>query len=107
MIKLNLSDNGVTLSGELTRHTVPKLANKPATMLFNQIIKQAQQQNVFILDLNDVVKVDTAGLAWLLAQVEIAQANACQLTLAHLPSELIKLAKLSAVDSFLPINSSL
>ena len=97
-IKFTLSDEGGQLSGELTRHTVPKLSNK--------VVKQLIANSAIILDLKQVKKVDTAGLAWLLALVEQAQVNACQLTLTHLPSDLIKLAKLSAVDDFLPLSSS-
>lgn len=97
-----LSDNdGVftgKLSGELTRHTVPQLSEKISNKLLSN--------NIIILDLLEVTKIDTAGLAWILAQIEIGQANACQLSLSHLPSDLIKLATLSGVDSFLPLHSS-
>ena len=92
------SDEGGLLSGELTRQTVPQLPNK--------VVRQLISNSSIMLDLKQVKKVDTAGLAWLLALVEQAQVNACQLTLTHLPSDLIKLAKLSAVDDFLPLASA-
>ena len=86
------------LSGELTRHTVPQLSEKISNKLLSN--------KIVVLDLLEVTKIDTAGLAWILAQIEYGQANACQLSLSHLPSDLIKLATLSAVDSFLPLHSS-
>jgi phospholipid transport system transporter-binding protein len=91
------------LAGELTRQSIPQLVKEQAT---NKLFGYQKVKRV-VVDLKKVSKVDTAGLAWLLQQIEIAQANACQLTFAHLPSELIKLAKLSGVDGFLPVESSL
>ena len=89
------------LEGELTRHTVPQLTNKHSKKLFSCATNKNEIKNIVTLDLCKVTKVDTAGLAWLLQQIELAQANPCQLVFAHLPSELIKLAKLSGVDDFL------
>lgn len=83
------------LTGELTRHNVPSLPRN--------LSKQLVSKPAAVLDFTKVTRVDTAGLAWMLAQVELAQANACQLVFAHLPSELIKLAKLSGVEDFLSI----
>jgi phospholipid transport system transporter-binding protein len=90
------------LVGELTRHSIPHLVKEQAsdTLFVSDKVK------CVVIDLKEVSKVDTAGLAWLLQQTEVAQANACQLAFAHLPSELIKLAKLSGVDGFLPVDSS-
>lgn len=89
----DLKANYGMLTGELTRHTVPQLTDKQSKQLLNKPL--------VTLDLSKVSKVDTAGLAWLLLQIELAQAKPCQLVFAHLPSELIKLAELSAVDDFL------
>ncbi len=95
-IALTFSGQDASLVGELTRHTVPSLSGKAAGKLFTS--------HLVVVNMTKVVKVDSAGLAWLLAQVEIAEAKACQLRFAHLPSELIKLARLSAVEHFLPID---
>ena len=64
-IKFTLSNEGGALSGDFTRHTVPKLANK--------IVKQLLTNEKAVLDLKEVDAVDTAGLAWLLALVEAAE----------------------------------
>lgn len=85
------------LSGELIRQTVPTISVKQ----WRGYYKQTQ----VVIDLANVAKVDTAGLAWLLTQVEIAQANTCQISFEHLPSSLIKLAQLSSVDALLPKHS--
>ncbi|WDE04403.1 STAS domain-containing protein [Thalassomonas viridans] len=94
-IEFALSAQGGTLSGEFTRHTVPTLAA-------NTIKKLLKNDNA-VLDLKAVSGVDTAGLAWLLALVEQAEKARKEVTLKHLPEDLLKLAKLSGVDHFLPI----
>jgi len=97
-IKLDVHSELAILSGDLIRQTVPSLSVKE--------INRFLQQKSVIINLAQVNKVDTAGLAWLLRQVELSQANACQLSFEHLPSSLIKLAALSAVDGFLPVHTS-
>lgn len=96
IITLKIIHDTALLSGELTRQTVPSISESDSRKFLKQ--KKAT------LDLAAVTKIDTAGLAWLLTQVELAKVNTCQLSLVHLPSGLIKLAQLSSVDSFLPIN---
>jgi phospholipid transport system transporter-binding protein len=95
-IKLNFVNGGAELCGELTRHTVNQLSMKKCSPLF--------QQQKCELNFSKINRTDTAGLAWLLAIVEQANIKSCQLSFNHLPTDLIKLAKLSAVDTFLPIS---
>jgi|TARA_B110000090_G_scaffold191219_1_gene223678 phospholipid transport system transporter-binding protein len=97
-ISLTITNDIVTLSGDLIRQTVDTIS----TEQFKCFLKQESAT----IDLAAVNKVDTAGLAWLLSQIELAQANACQLCFKHLPSSLIKLAALSSVDKFLPVHRS-
>jgi len=97
-ITLKIINDTAILTGELTRQTVHLLSEYDSRSLL--------KQNMAKIDLAAVNKIDTAGLAWLLTQVELAQANTCQLSFVHIPSGLIKLAELSSVDSFLPINLS-
>lgn len=94
-IKFTLSNEGGALSGDFTRHTVPKLANK--------IVKQLLNNEKAVLDLKEVGAVDTAGLAWLLALVEAAEKAHKKVEFVRFPDDLLKLAKLSGVDHFLPI----
>jgi len=94
-IEFALSGEGGALSGEFTRHTVPTLAGNT--------IKKLLKNDHAVLDLKAVSGVDTAGLAWLLALVEQAEKAHKKVALIHLPEDLLKLAKLSGVDHFLPI----
>lgn len=96
-IIFSLSNDGGELVGDLTRHTVPTLAHSIGSQLFNQ--------SSSILDLSQVNKVDTAGLAWLLALLEQAEHKTCEVIFANFPAELVKLAQLSGVDTFLPVYS--
>lgn len=84
------------LDGELTRTSI--------TPLFEKKSLEITSQKMSIVDLSKVKKVDTAGLAWLLVLVEQAKSKSCKLSFEFLPQDLLKLAKLSAVDTFLPIN---
>ncbi|MFD2165026.1 lipid asymmetry maintenance protein MlaB [Thalassotalea euphylliae] len=92
-LTLNISDKTTVLSGDLNSATVATISSKHQAKIVNS--KQ------MTLDLSDVKDVDTAGLAWLLYLVEQALNTKCQLTFAHLPDDLLKLAQLSAVDDFL------
>jgi phospholipid transport system transporter-binding protein len=89
-------DSKVTFSGELTLATINSSFEKKS---YN-MLKPGQ----LTLDLSNILKVDTACLAWLLAMMEQSVKKGCQLTIDNLPNDLIKLAKLSSVDLFLSKN---
>lgn len=89
-------DSKVTFSGELTLATINSSFEKKS----KNLLKSGQ----LTLDLSNILKVDTACLAWLLAMMEQSVKKSCQLTIDNLPNDLIKLAKLSSVDLFLPKN---
>lgn len=55
------------------------------------------------IDLSDVERADSAGLAWLINAVRDAKQNGVSITLLNMPEKLHKLAKLSSADSFLPV----
>jgi phospholipid transport system transporter-binding protein len=94
-----LTENSILFTGELTRHTVPNIPHQLSkTLLTNAVVNASS----VVLDFKSVSTIDTAGLAWLLLQVEHAQAANCQLHFTSLPSALIKLAQLSSVEEFLP-----
>ena len=89
-------DSKVTFSGELTLATINSSFEKKS--------KNLLKSGKLTLDLSNILKVDTACLAWLLAMMEQSVKKGCQLTIDNLPNDLIKLAKLSSVDLFLPKN---
>lgn len=95
MFSFELLKDKLTLSGELTRHT---LNNKNY-----QDVNAALKVKKLIVDLEDVTKTDTAGLAWLLFLVEQTKKNNSELHFTNVNCDLIKLAKLSNTDSLLPI----
>lgn len=95
MIDVQQVEHKAIISGMLTRATI--------TRNFDKKYRKIVNDKKVIIDLANVSKVDTAGLAWLLMLVERAGENACQITLTNLSEDLLKLAKLSAVDTLLPI----
>lgn len=95
MIDVQQVEHKAIISGMLTRATI--------TRNFDKKYRKIVSDKKIIIDLANVSKVDTAGLAWLLMLVERAGKNACQITLTNLSEDLLKLAKLSAVDTLLPI----
>lgn len=59
-----------------------------------------------MLDFSQVDEVDTAGLAWLLRLLALAKDKNIILELYALPEQLIRLAKISHVDTMLPIKTN-
>ncbi len=55
------------------------------------------------IDLAGVSTTDTAGLAWLINLLAEARSSECQVHLTNVPSGLIKLAKISDIESLLPL----
>ncbi|MBL4908677.1 MAG: STAS domain-containing protein [Alteromonadaceae bacterium] len=93
---LSVENEQYLLTGELTRHTVPCLS-------FKKLKKILAADNASF-NFSHIDKVDTAGLAWMCALLEQANKQKCQLSFIHIPEQLAKLAKLSGVDDFLPID---
>ncbi|WP_189378415.1 STAS domain-containing protein [Thalassotalea profundi] len=93
-VEITMNDNDISLVGELTQQTISHALEKKAKAFF-------QKKNV-VINLAGIKKVDTAGLAWLLTLVELASINTCTIGFTHLSEELQNLAKLTAVDAFLP-----
>ncbi len=93
--KVALNHGTLTISGELSRHSVSD-------------IKDGGYENWFAhgainVDLSNISKVDTAGLAWLFYLLEQAQRYSCHLSFSNIPEKLTKLITLSGVDGLLPI----
>lgn len=94
LIKATINDNTISLEGELTRHTLMQVSKKA--------IESLRNNEQMVVDLNQVSKVDTAGLAWLFYLLEQAQVVNCQLSFANLPTKLDNLINLSGVEGILP-----
>lgn len=93
--KLSLNNDCIVVSGLLTRDAISKGFEKKAT----ELLSQPQLK----VDLSAVERGDTAGLAWLLLLVEQANQRNVALQFINIPEDLQKLAKLSAVSPFLPV----
>ncbi len=84
----------VSITGDLTRQTVPLIKkNQTAELLSGQLTT---------IDFSQIGKVDTAGLAWLFWLLEQSYKNNMQLRFVNMYEDLLKMAKLSGVDDFLP-----
>lgn len=95
MIEIIKQQEQLLLTGELTRKTVNSSFEKKAAAFITK--------DIVLLDLSAVSRVDTAGLAWLLLVLEQTKKQRQEIHFINIPQELIKLAKLSAVDTFIPI----
>lgn len=92
---LSLDESTLMIKGALTRQFISQ-----------KLISEAEDLSTLdkmSVDLSDVSQVDTAGLAFLLLLIEKANKAQIVLTFKHLPNDLLKLAKLSAIDSFLSV----
>ena len=90
----NASATQVMISGELTRHSISGKQQK----VFKNIVVSSSQD----IDLSGVNKIDTAGLARLIALFEYATTKQFSISYSQAPQELVKLAQLSGVTDFLP-----
>lgn len=98
MIDIQQEDQKAIFSGALTRATiVPAFDKKYRHLVDNERV---------IIDLGKVNQIDTAGLAWLLLLIQLAASKSCDISLTNLPDDLVKLAKLSAVDTLLPLENT-
>ena len=89
-----LDKNTALFNGELSRLTINK-------RLENDLLQSLAKKDI-VIDLVNINKVDTAGLSLLLMFVENAKKTNNEISLHNIPDDLLKLAKLSAVDFFLP-----
>ena len=94
-ITLNITTTGIEFSGELTRHSIMQITKKSIKTLF--------LPSSTTLDLAQITRIDTAGLAWLFYLLEQASVDNCDLSFANIPSKLDKLIRLSGVVGFLPV----
>ena len=90
------ADNTVVLSGELNMETVPGLLDRMPVSLDKPGIELS-------IDLKGVTRSDSAGLALLVEWMQHAQQRQCHLRFAHLPQQLLDIARVSGLDSILPL----
>ena len=81
------------LIGELSFETVPGLVSA-GEQLF-------QSDNKVLLDLSQLERSDSAGLALLMSWLRQARHKRCELRFQQVPEQLLRLARVSAVDQLL------
>ena len=89
-----------TLQGDLNRNTIAK-----SDALASLALSIQSKSSVYAptLDMLGVSNSDTAGLAWLMNFLKDNQQQNLHFELKNIPESLIKLAKISDVDSFLSV----
>jgi phospholipid transport system transporter-binding protein len=97
-ITLNSTEHISELAGELTRQTVMQISKID--------IQRIIAKPVLVIDLQQVTRIDTAGLAWIFYLLEQANAASCQLSFSNVPAKLNKLISLSGVEGFLPLHTT-
>lgn len=101
MSLFEVNDKGsVVIHGHLDRDTLSK--NFWESLSSNDRNALIQNKSC-VVDLSDVERADSAGLAWLINAVRDAKQNGVSMTLHEMPEKLHKLAKISDADSFLPV----
>lgn len=89
------------LQGDLNRNTI---AHSDALATIEQSSRTNNAQgNIMTIDMATVTHADTAGLAWLMNLLKDCRQQNKQCELKNIPASLIKLAKISDVDSFLSV----
>ncbi|BFT29274.1 hypothetical protein D210916BOD24_04500 [Alteromonas sp. D210916BOD_24] len=101
MSLFEVNDKGnIVVHGHLDRDTLSKNLWESLRNSERDLLKKAATCTV---DLSDVERADSAGLAWLINAVRDAKQNNVSMTLYKMPEKLQKLAKISDADSFLPV----
>ncbi|WP_087016656.1 STAS domain-containing protein [Thaumasiovibrio subtropicus] len=82
------------LIGELDRETVP--------VLWQGRNQQMPQQSPLVLDLSELTRVDSAGMAMLIHIAQDYQKNGVDFSVTNPPQQLVTLLRLSHAEGLLP-----
>lgn len=91
-------DGRLALLGELTFETVPGLSKE-----LDSMFKQGPWLRV---DLAELERVDSAGLALLIEWTRLTRTSGHALEFINIPQQLLTLARLSGVEQMLPLLST-
>lgn len=94
------NEGNIVVHGHLDRETLSKNLWESLSRSEQDTVKKNASCTV---DLSDVERADSAGLAWLINAIRDAKLNGVSMTLRKMPEKLKKLAKISDADSFLPV----
>ncbi len=97
LYSLSTDNNGViNVSGELTFNTASQILTA-APSLF-------EKQSNLEIDLANVTRSDSAGLALLIDWMRYAQKGNKEIVFHHMPKQLLAIANASGLDELLPVN---
>lgn len=99
-IQVLIKDNEICLIGVLTFNTTPTAFNLIKKHLENG---GEQPQSQIVLNLHDITRSDSSGLTVLSGIMREAKKNNVTLQIRHIPKKLFNLARLSGLDSILPL----
>lgn len=92
-----IGDNSLRLSGELSFKTVPALVANNKDFLSNS--------NSIDIDLSDVSRADSAGVALLIEWQRQAQKQNKSICFVNIPSQMLAIVRLSGVDDLLSLKN--
>jgi len=78
--------------------------NRDTLMLYSPFTLLNSLSGTITFNLAKLDNIDTAGLAWLLQQLAIANERGITIALCNVPKQLLSLADVSAVRPLLPIS---
>jgi phospholipid transport system transporter-binding protein len=91
--RIESSDGGFALSGELVFDTVPDLLE--SARLFES------DARIVALDLEGVSRADSAGIALLIEWLRAARARGKSVSFINVPPQMVAIARVSGVDGLL------
>lgn len=91
-------DGRFYVSGEITALSIPELL-RDATVLFNQDIK------ALYIDLANVTRSDSAGVALLLEWMRLGQRRDLEVHFFNLPEQMKAIAEVTGLSDILPIEA--
>lgn len=90
---IRVGDAGWVLSGELDFDTVPALLQRRG-------VQMKAGQNLTI-DLSEVTRVDSAGLALMIEWLRESERKGLEMTFTHVPEQLLSIARVCGLEDIL------
>lgn len=89
-------DGSFFIRGVLDFQTVP--------VIWQQGLKLFGEEPSLVLDLQEVGRSDSAGLALLIAWMRFARSENKSISYVNMPSQMLAIARVSSLDSILPLS---
>ena len=94
-IKLDSASDHIRVSGELTFTT--------ATKLLDESVALFESLSLLDIDLSEVTRSDSAGLALLIAWIRSANTASKKIVFHNIPTQMLAIANASGLDELLPL----